>query len=489
MKEKRKNLCEYLLANKKEEEKTAILYDGQTYSYKDVYRQSCLYGKYIRERVSPGNKMIIHIADQPRSIFLFLGAIKVGVHPILLNHNQNINNIMDILDENNVQLIICDYAQTKDARFIHIDNIRIEGEIEEDEFYNNTDRIFSIFSSGSSGQPKLISHSYEDVLACIRSSGENIIHVETDDIFYSQSSLSFAYGIVSGLFLPFAYGASTILNRKGDIFEVVNTVKLKKPTLFFAVPVIYKNFIRMNKMNVINLNSVRMFISAGELMPFDIIQEWEKMFKRTILQGIGSTELLYLYISNTLQENRCGSLGKVLPGYFAEIRDENGQKINQPDIIGELYVRGDSLSSDILLYDNIYNEHGTIWLKTGDLASRDSEGFYWYCGRCVDNFKLNGLWVDSIKIAEIIKQYDKIRDAIVIGKLSTNDTTKIIAYIQVNENIENRDIKKIKTMISKSIGREFIPDRFYIVDEFPRNINGKIERKKLAMKIDFKEMF
>lgn len=484
MKREKRNLCEYLLENKKESDKVAIFYGNQEYSYKELYYQSCLYGEYIRKRVSPGNKMIIHIVDQPKSIFLFLGAIKVGVHPIFLNRNQDIQNVMDTVTEENVQLVIYDYAKINDSRFLHIDDVRVEEQKIFYGFYANENKIFSIFSSGSSGKPKLISHSYDDVLACIESSGENVIHVQENDIFYSLSSLAFAYGIVSGLFLPFAYGATTILNKEGDIFEIARTVRVKKPTLFFAVPIIYKNFIRMAKMNAINFNTIRIFMSAGELMPSNIIREWERNFKKTILQGIGSTELLYLYIANTLHSNRCGSLGKVLPGYFVEIRDENGQKIYEPNRIGELYIHGNSLSSDILSYDNIANENGIVWLKTGDLASRDSEDFYWYRGRSVDNFKINGMWVDSIKMAEIISEYDKVKEVIVTGELSENDITKIVAYMQVKEEIDNQDIKKIKTIISKSMGREFVPNKFYIVNEFPRNINGKIDRKKLLMKLD-----
>lgn len=103
----------------------------------------------------------------------------------------------------------------------------------------------------------------------------------------------------------------------------------------------------MAKMNAIYFNTIRLFISAGELMPSHMIQEWENIFKKTILQGIGSTELLYLYISNTLADNKYGSLGKVLPGYFVEIRDENGRKIYEENTIGELYIHGNSLSSDV----------------------------------------------------------------------------------------------------------------------------------------------
>lgn len=489
MKKEKKNLCKYLLENKKESDKIAIFYGNQEYSYKELYYQSCLYGEYIRKRVSSGKKMIIYIVDQPKSIFLFLGAIKVGVHPIFLNRNQDIKNLMEVVTEEDVQLVIYDYIKINDSRFLHIDDIRVEEQRGFSGFYTNANKIFSIFSSGSSGRPKLISHSYDDVLSCIESSGENVIHVNENDIFYSKSSLAFAYGIVNGIFLPFAYGATTILNKEDNIFETVRTMQVKKPTLFFAVPVIYKNFIRMTKMNSIKFNTIRMFMSAGEFMPSNIIREWENKFKKTILQGIGSTETLYLYISNTLHSNRCGSLGKVLPGYFAEIRDENGKKIDEPNRIGELYIRGSSLSEDINSYNNISNDKGIIWLKTGDLVSKDSENFFWYRGRSVDSFKINGMWVDSIKIAEIITKYDKVREVIVIGELSENDTTKIAIYMQVKEEINDNDIKKIKTIISKSIGREFVPNKFYIVNAFPRNINGKIDRKKLLANLSYKKIF
>ena len=189
MKKETKNLCKYLLEDKRKLDKTAFFYCDQEYSYKELYTLSCLYGEYIRKRVYPGNKMIIHIVDQPKSIFLFLGAIKVGVHPIFLNRKQDIEKVMDIINEEDIQLIICDYDKINDQRFLHIDDISIEKEKIFHSFYTQENGIFSIFSSGSGGKPKLIAHSYNDVLACIESSGENVIHIEKEDIFYSQSSI------------------------------------------------------------------------------------------------------------------------------------------------------------------------------------------------------------------------------------------------------------------------------------------------------------
>lgn len=479
-----KNLCKYLLENKKDSSKVALYYGNTEYTYREIYYQVDTYGEYLRTRLSLGSKIIIHIKDQPQSIFLFLGAIKVGIHPIILNRNHNIENIMDTLEREKIKLVICDYNKNNDIRFIHIDNLTLNYEKTSAEFWAYETKVFSIFSSGSSGKPKLISHSFDDVLTCIKSSDENIMHVQESDVFYSQSSLAFAYGIVSSIFIPFAFGASTIVNTNGDVFEIVRTVQKKKPTLFFAVPIIYKNLIRMAKISDLDFSSVRVFLSAGELMPPKIITEWEFIFKKTILQGIGSTELLYLYISNTLCENKAGSLGKVLKGYNVEIRDENGKKILGPDKIGELSVSGNSLSTDIIDSNEVFIENEHVWLKTGDLVKIDSENFYWYMGRVSDSFKINGSWVDSNKIANILNKHPKVKEAVISGKLSKDEPTKIVAYIEEEKYISECDIKELKAMVSKSLGREFIPYMFYIVNELPRNANGKIDRKKLLVEIN-----
>lgn len=489
MKELSKNLCEILLENKIESNKIAIIYGDKKYTYKEVYHQVCMYGEYLRKILLPNSKMIIHINDQPKSIFLFLGAIKVGIHPIILNKNQNIKNVMKQLNEENVQLVVCDYDKMSNLKFIHINEINLVSERYFNEFYESGDKVFSIFSSGSSGKPKLISHSCNDVLACIKSYGENIIKTKQDDIFYCQSSLAFAYGIVSSLFIPFFFEASSILNVNGDIFEIAKTVENKKPTLFFAVPVIYKNLIRMAQIDSIDFKSIRIFISAGEFMPGNIIKKWEEVFNKTIIQGLGSTELLYIYISNTLIENKIGSLGKILEGYKAEIRDENGKKISEQNRIGELYISGNSLSIDVYSYNNIFKENGNIWLKTGDLATKDIENFYWYVGRITDNFKINGNWVDSAKISKIIGESSKVKEVIVVGELSKNEPTKIVTYIQAQELLNSQDIEKIKEQISKYLGRESIPYKFYVVDKFPRNVNGKIDRKKLLMGVNIIKAF
>lgn len=438
------------------------------------------YNQYGKPYIKNSNDLYFNISHSCDWIICAWSNHEIGVDL----ENINIENIMDTLEREKIKLVICDYNKNNDIRFIHIDNLTLNYEKTSAEFWAYETKVFSIFSSGSSGKPKLISHSFDDVLTCIKSSDENIMHVQESDVFYSQSSLAFAYGIVSSIFIPFAFGASTIVNTNGDVFEIVRTVQEKKPTLFFAVPIIYKNLIRMAKISDLDFSSVRVFLSAGELMPPKIITEWEFIFKKTILQGIGSTELLYLYISNTLCENKAGSLGKVLKGYNVEIRDENGKKILGPDKIGELSVSGNSLSTDIIDSNEVFIENEHVWLKTGDLVKIDSENFYWYMGRVSDSFKINGSWVDSNKIANILNKHPKVKEAVISGKLSKDEPTKIVAYIEEEKYISECDIKELKAMVSKSLGREFIPYMFYIVNELPRNANGKIDRKKLLVEIN-----
>lgn len=177
-------------------------------------------------------------------------------------------------------------------------------------------------------------------------------------------------------------------------------------------------------------------------------------------------------------------MGKVLKGYNVEIRDENGKKILGPDKIGELSVSGNSLSTDIIDSNEVFIENEHVWLKTGDLVKIDSENFYWYMGRVSDSFKINGSWVDSNKIANILNKHPKVKEAVISGKLSKDEPTKIVAYIEEEKYISECDIKELKAMVSKSLGREFIPYMFYIVNELPRNANGKIDRKKLLVEIN-----
>lgn len=235
----------------------------------------------------------------------------------------------------------------------------------------------------------------------------------------------------------------------------------------------------MEKTNSDNFSSVRAFVSSGETLPSSIIDMWACRYNKMIIQGYGSTETLYIVISNDINNVKRGSSGKLLDGYQAKICDFNGNEVVSANKVGELYLSGGSIAKFSQNANEAQEASKAIWWKTGDLFKVDDEGFYWYVGRIKDNFKINGAWLDAYKISNIIEENIKILESVVSGEISNNDTTKIVAYIVAKQKIEEEDIKNIRFTIIKKLGRQYVPQKFYLVENIPKGITGKVNRSKL----------
>ena len=483
MREDKFNLCQILFNNKTSPEKTAIIYNYDNISYRELKNKICQYGTFfMKMHIRPNDTVAIYIEDSPESIYCFWGSILIGAHPVILNKKLEWSEVARICAGINVNVLIIDTDDNFTLPYtISIRNIKDAlGESNYTMHLTAADKeIFTIFTSGSTGTPKRIEHSYADVVHCIESYGKKVLGITENDIFYSQSKLAFVFGLVSTLFLPFAVGATAILNHKDDIQEIGKISCQYRPTLFFAVPIIYKMLLKMEKTNSDNFSSVRAFVSSGETLPSSIIDMWACRYNKMIIQGYGSTETLYIVISNDINNVKRGSSGKLLDGYQAKICDFNGNEVVSANKVGELYLSGGSIAKFSQNANEAQEASKAIWWKTGDLFKVDDEGFYWYVGRIKDNFKINGAWLDAYKISNVIEENIKILESVVSGEISNNDTTKIVAYIVAKQKIEEEDIKNIRFTIIKKLGRQYVPQKFYLVENIPKGITGKVNRSKL----------
>lgn len=271
MREDKFNLCQILFNNKTSPEKTAIIYNYDNISYRELKNKICQYGTFfMKMHIRPNDTVAIYIEDSPESIYCFWGSILIGAHPVILNKKLEWSEVARICAGINVNVLIIDTDDNFTLPYtISIRNIKDAlGESNYTMHLTAADKeIFTIFTSGSTGTPKRIEHSYADVVHCIESYGKKVLGITENDIFYSQSKLAFVFGLVSTLFLPFAVGATAILNHKDDIQEIGKISCQYRPTLFFAVPIIYKMLLKMEKTNSDNFSSVRAFVSSGETLP------------------------------------------------------------------------------------------------------------------------------------------------------------------------------------------------------------------------------
>jgi benzoate-CoA ligase len=300
------------------------------------------------------------------------------------------------------------------------------------------------------------------------------------DRCFSVAKLFFAYGLGNGLYFPFGVGATTILfpgpPTAQNVFEVVNTYK---PTLFFSVPTNYAMLLANE--SECDFSTVRWGVSAGEALPPAVFDRFKRRFGVTILDGIGSTEILHIFISNQPDAIRPGSSGKPVQGYETQIVDEDGQHV-APGEIGNLLVMGNSTCA---LYWNKHDKtRDTIqgrWIRTGDKYSQDPDGFFWYAGRGDDMLKVGGIWVSPVEVENALIEHAAVLEAGVVGREDQDRLVKPLAYVVCAAGYSPSPelARELQDFVRGRLAEYKRPRWVEFVTELPKTGTGKTQRFKL----------
>ena len=451
--------------------------------------------------LAPGARVLMVVKDSAEFIALFFGAIKAGVIPAPVNTLLRVADYTYFIEDSECAALVYspeftelveDGLAAAGRRPAHVFKTTGPGGLGElmaaaDPALDPSpaapdDDAFWLYSSGSTGNPKGVVHAHRDMVCTSQRYAVDTLGLREDDACFTMSKLFHSFGFGNAMTFPLWAGATTVLSERKvspemtfEIFEQL------RPTVFFGVPTLYAQQLHAMESTEPDLSSLRLCISAGEALPADLFRRWKERTGFALLDGIGSTEVLHIFISNTEADNRPGSSGRPVPGYEAKIVDEAGIEVAQGEI-GTVHVKGESAAK--YYWNNPEKTARTMlgeWLDTGDMYYQDEDGYFVNCGRGDDMMKVGGLWCSPFEIEARLIEHPQVLEAAVVGRADEEGMLKPEAFVVLNDPGQADDAlgKELREHCRDGLARYKYPRWFNFVDELPKTATGKIQRFRL----------
>lgn len=483
-------------------DKVAVLCEERTFTYRQIQEGVNRLGNALKSLdVRIEERVALLLLDTEIYPQAFFGAIKIGAVPVCMNTMNRPQDFQFYLNDCRARVLIVDALLLEqidpirnNLRFLQkiivVNGTAPTGDLSLAELIATQpvtletaptcrdDACFWLYSSGSTGSPKGTVHLQHDMVYSAKTYGAKILEITENDVFFSAAKLFFAYGLGNGLYFPFSVGGTAVyLPQRPTPEHVYATVRRHRPTLYFGVPTLYGQMLEEDG----TMGGVRLCVSAGEALPGPYLHRWKDRFGLDILDGIGSTEMAHIFISNRPGEIVPGSSGKVVPGYEARIVDENMHDLPVGEI-GTLLVKGDSAAA---LYWNKHEKtRQTImgyWINTGDKYFCDENGYLFCAGRSDDMLKVGGIWVSPNEVESCLIEHPAVLECAVIGAPDEDDLIKPMAFVVLNkahsasEEIEN----ELKDYVKAHLALYKYPRWIRFLEELPKTPTGKIKRFEL----------
>ncbi|HWQ33544.1 MAG TPA: benzoate-CoA ligase family protein [Blastocatellia bacterium] len=476
--------------------RTAIYSGDERISYAELYQRVCAMARALRALgVARENRVLLMLGDTPAFPVAFFGAMRTGAVPVPVNPLYKVSDHRFFLADSAARAIITEAAfvdKVNEALAGAEESVSVIVAEELNELLaahagefapagtHRDDMAFWLYSSGSTGRPKGVVHLHGSIPATCETFAQHVLQLTADDIVFGRV-LFHAYGLGNALNFPFSVGAATILSPgRPTPRDILDTIERCRPTVLCLVPTLYNAILNDPVCAAGALSSVRRCISAAEPLAPETWRRWQERFGLPILDGIGSTEMLHIFCSNTAESCRPGSSGRPVPGYELKIVDDDGRTVAAGET-GHLLVSGPSAAP--FYWRQREKSRRTMqgeWMVTGDRYRVDEDGFYWYEGRADDMLKVGGEWVSPIEIENTLMEHEAVSEAAVVG-ITTGGLMRIRAVVILTSPAHETSALKaeLQEWCKERLQRYQYPHRIDFVTELPRTATGKIQRFKL----------
>jgi benzoate-CoA ligase family protein len=492
-------------------DKLALTGPAGARSYAQLCADAARWGHgFLSLGLKRGDRILLFLDDTPAYPAAFFGAVRVGFVPLLIN---------TLTPPDLLQFYLADSGATvavTEAEFCaHFDNVACKdtalanlivvngepgptaaprtiaasswlkdfsAELAEADTHRN-EMAFWMYSSGSTGRPKGIVHLQHDMAYSELAFARNVLKLKPDDVCFSVPKIFFAYGFGNAINFPFSAGAATLLlpgqPKPAAIFE---TVARYRPSVFFALPTLYTTLTKADGASNADFSSVRLSVSAAEVLSSEVFNGWKALTGLEIVEGLGSTEVLHIYLCNHEDRKKPGAAGLRVPGYEIALRDKDGREVGDNEE-GILWVRGDSSTP---LYWNrpdktaeLVREEG--WIYTGDRFVRDSDGFHFFRGRADDLVKISGQWVYPLEVELCLIEHPDVRECAVFAAELPDRRMTLKAVVVMNEGGYDEDdaTRRLQDYVKEKLLPYKYPREIRFIGELPKTGTGKIDRQAI----------
>ena len=487
--------------------KIAFIDDHGSYTFADVAARANRCANALRSLgIQPEQRVLLCLLDTIDFPTAFLGSIKAGIVPVCANTLLTTKDYEFMLRDSRACALIVSASLLPAfsallGRLPHLKHVIVSGgeapngaqhvlatllanAMPEFAPADTTcdDTCFWLYSSGSTGAPKGTLHIHSSLILTAELYAKPILGLREDDVVFSAAKLFFAYGLNNGLTFPLALGATAILMAERPTpASVFARLRAHQPTIFYGVPTLFGALLASPELPERGALRLRRCTSAGEALPANIGKRWSEHFGVDILDGLGSTEMLHIFLSNRSGNVHYGTTGTPVPGYALRILGEDGQEAG-PGQIGELQVRGPTSAAGY--WNNREKTQSTFlgaWTRSGDKYSIDADGNYVYAGRTDDMLKVGGIYVSPIEVESSMISHPAVLEAAVIGKADEGELIKPAAYVVLKS--DRRPSPALADELRQHVKSQLAPYKYprwiEFIDELPKTATGKIQRYKL----------